>query len=502
MALDPQSGTLLASEYRLTRQIGGRGLWAATSEAAPGEISIQLLLPFDDDTMRQCLDREMQTVGELSSPNVARVLGTGVERGTPFVVMEPLEGEDLETRLERVERLPLHEVLPLATGIARGLDAAHTAGVVHRDLKPSSVFLAKTGNETTVKLLDFGRVLASPMAPDLTAQGGAHGSPHYISPEQTACRAVDLRSDLWSFAVVLYRAITGKRPFDGDELTSILFAIARETPKPPSRVVPDLPPALDAFFVKALKKDAVDRFQTADELLSALREALSEARVEAEAPQAGAVRQAPVTTPTEPQAPERAAPQDRTTLHVFLIGGAIALFASTFLVTQWRNVARELGSWWDPSSQPNEPAAPEPDKPTEPLPQTVYKVPPLRLSGPRATITLPRPETTIVNVWLEACSDCMPSFNAWKSLREHGKLPNAPIVNVAFGRSDPAWAESFGVGDNVVIDPGDRLIRPLGIHQFTTLVVEPSGDVVFQGRPSDRGFAEALSAAVTKATDR
>jgi hypothetical protein len=119
------------------------------------------------------------------------------------------------------------------------------------------------------------------------------------------------------------------------------------------------------------------------------------------------------------------------------------------------------------------------------------------LSGPCGEVTLPRPRPTIVNVWLQGCADCMPAFDGWKALRDARKLPDVPIVNVAYGSADGAWADAHGVGDCVVFDRGGaRVVRPLGISSFTTLVVDARGEARVVGRPESPGYLARLEGAL------
>jgi serine/threonine protein kinase len=191
--------------------------------------------------------------------------------------MERLHGHDLEARLHQQGRASLAFATKLATEVARALKAAHAAGIIHRDLKPKNVFVCDEEDGEAIKLLDFGVAKHAGTARVLTATGVMLGSPFYMSPEQIRCeRDLDGRTDLWSLATILYRAVTGVKPFDGD-MNAILYKIVREPPPPPSSIVPSLPPEIDAFFAKALARPRADRFQTATELAAAFREAASRA---------------------------------------------------------------------------------------------------------------------------------------------------------------------------------------------------------------------------------
>jgi serine/threonine-protein kinase len=201
------------------------------------------------------------------------VFDYGVDSGTPYLVMERLEGEDLAARLKRDVRLPLSVVNTLVAQVARALEFAHAAGIVHRDLKPKNIFFARARHGETVKLIDFG--LAKPWSQppgelcDQTRSGVLLGSPHHISPEQLGGGELDARCDLWAFAVVLFRALTGKQPFTGRSLRDLFAAITTMDPPRASALAPSLPKSVDRFFDEALDKDPDRRFRSAQALADA-----------------------------------------------------------------------------------------------------------------------------------------------------------------------------------------------------------------------------------------
>src|SRR5262249_23753605 len=156
-------------------------------------------------------EREAKACARLKSPNIIQVHDYGIEDGTPYIVMELLDGEDLGTRLERVGQLHPAAAAPIAFQIARGLRTAHEAGIIHRDLKPGNIFLCRHQDDELAKVLDFGiaKSVGDAQIGDSTTTGAVVGSPHYMSPEQArAKKELDARTDLWSFGVILYRALT------------------------------------------------------------------------------------------------------------------------------------------------------------------------------------------------------------------------------------------------------------------------------------------------------
>jgi serine/threonine-protein kinase len=215
--------------------------------------------------------REVRIAASVGSQHVVRVLEVGDESAPmPYLAMERLSGEDLAQVLRREERLPAEAVVDLVEQVGRGLSAAAAAGIVHRDLKPQNLFRVDT-DPPSWKILDFG-VSKLVNAREGMTRGEAVGTPRYMAPEQAKGEAVDHRSDLYSLAVIAYRALTGHPPFKGEDVPVLVEVITR-MPARPSRVS-DLHAHVDAFFAIALAKSPDDRFQTADELAAALGRAV------------------------------------------------------------------------------------------------------------------------------------------------------------------------------------------------------------------------------------
>ena len=275
------SSNVMVGRYELLQQIGQGAMgqiWEAFDRNLQRAVAVKLMssAQLESKTARGRFEREARAIATLHSPNVVQVFDAGIQDGLPFIVMERLAGENLESRLERVGRLPLPALVPIVQQTAKALLAAQARSLVHRDLKPANVFLARTdANDETVKILDFGVVSMlgdaeqPPPAPGLTMQGSLVGTPLYMSPEQIRCDAVDHRSDLWSLAVLVYRALTGEQPFQGEWLGHLIVRICTDPFPPPSTILPGLSAAVDAFFEKALAKDPSKRFPSAAEFSSA-----------------------------------------------------------------------------------------------------------------------------------------------------------------------------------------------------------------------------------------
>jgi serine/threonine-protein kinase len=225
-----------------------------------------------DDLIERFL-REGRISGKLDSPHVVRVLEVGtMDDGAPYLAMELLHGRDLASRLRQEGQLPLDELPRLVQEVAVGLDHAHASGVVHRDLKPLNVFEARDGERLRWKILDFGISKLSNSSGTLTREGVV-GTPGYMSPEQARGVEVDGRSDVFSLAVLLYRAMTGRPAFPGDNTPQIMFDIVYKSPPRPSQVTPGLPTDVDLVMAIGLAKDPDDRFASASDLAAAFRHA-------------------------------------------------------------------------------------------------------------------------------------------------------------------------------------------------------------------------------------
>jgi serine/threonine-protein kinase len=279
----PSPGDILAGKYRIERLIGRGGMgavFAAQHMLLNQRVAVKLLLG-DLVSSQEATTRfmnEARAAAQIQGEHVARVLDIGqLPTGTPYMVLEYLEGSDLAGILQQRGTLTVAEVADYALQALDALAQAHTAGIVHRDLKPANLFLAKRHDGTSVvKVLDFGiSKNLSPMTG--TPQGMTNtrailGSPEYMSPEQLRTpRGVDARTDIWSLGVILYELLTGRMPFTGESIGELFMNIMEATPPPVRTFRADVPPAFEAAIVRCMMRDPNARFQTVKELAAVLR---------------------------------------------------------------------------------------------------------------------------------------------------------------------------------------------------------------------------------------
>ena len=278
----------MLSHYRLVEQIGKGGMgvvWKALDTRLDREVAIKALPDdFADNPERlRRFEREAKLLASLNHANIATVHGLEDSEGARFLAMELVEGEDLAERLAR-GAIPVSEVLQIALQVAEALEAAHANGVIHRDLKPANIRLTPDGK---VKVLDFGLAKsmaatsaagASPAATDLstgTVEGKILGTAAYMSPEQARGQAVDKRSDIWSFGVVLWEMLTRQRPFGGAVQTDVLASILRAEPDWQS-LPADTPLLIQRVLRRCLQKDARQRLHDIGDARLDIEEALAE----------------------------------------------------------------------------------------------------------------------------------------------------------------------------------------------------------------------------------
>jgi serine/threonine-protein kinase len=221
----------------------------------------------DDETIARFL-REAQAAARIKSPHVARVVDVGtLENGSPYLIMELLEGRDLGEIVEKDGPLPIERAIALALQTCEALAAAHASGVIHRDIKPSNLFLTQgTAGEPVVKVLDFGISKVTDLgasAGDLTLTQRSMGSPLYMSPEQMrSARKVDARTDIWSLGAVVYELVTGALPFVAETIPELYALVLDKDSRPPPMTThrAEVPPALDEIVQTCLRKAPEQRY--------------------------------------------------------------------------------------------------------------------------------------------------------------------------------------------------------------------------------------------------
>jgi serine/threonine-protein kinase len=279
-------GTVIADRYRLEEPLvrGAMGtIWRAEHLRLRTQVAVKVLDPSlaQDKEMRGRFLQEARSAAAVRSSHVVQVFDSGIENGFPYIVMELLEGESLDVRLAEAGPLSPAELRKVFAEVARALAKAHSLGVVHRDVKPSNIFLSREGPYEITKLVDFG--IAKVKSESLTfthvgtKMGTLLGTPQYMSPEQArgSC-TVDYRTDLWAMAIVACECLTGRCPFSGRTVGDLTVQICTERPTAPS-LLGEVPPGFDAWFFKATGKTPAQRFKSMAAMEGALTPILAAA---------------------------------------------------------------------------------------------------------------------------------------------------------------------------------------------------------------------------------
>src|SRR5712692_1130443 len=260
----------ILGHYRIDSKLGEGGMgvvYKAQDLRLDRPVALKFLPPhFADEEHKKRFIHEAKAASALDHPNICTIYEIGeTEDGQMFIAMAYYEGETLKQKIERGPMLE-REAAGIALQMAQGLAKAHANGLVHRDVKPANVIVTADG---VAKILDFGLAKVSGVT-ELTRTGSTLGTAAYMSPEQAQGESIDARTDLWALGVVLYEMLAGRRPFQGNHLPAIVYAIVNEKLKPVRDARPDVPGELDRIVSRALEKNRGARYQAASEMAAEL----------------------------------------------------------------------------------------------------------------------------------------------------------------------------------------------------------------------------------------
>src|SRR5437870_1730340 len=278
MPLEIRTGALVAG-FRVESFLGegAMGTVYLAEETRTGRrVALKLLAPelARDERFRRRFLRETELAASLEHPHVVPIIASGEEDGTLYLAMVYVEGADLRKVLRRDGRLEPKRALDLIAQVAKALEMAHKAGLVHRDVKPGNILVAEGPEGEHAYVCDFGLARHLSSVSSLTSDRGFVGTIDYVPPEQIEGETVDRRADVYSLGCVLYECLAGARPFDRDSELSVLFAHLNDPPPRLTDLQPDLPAAFDTVFATALAKSPGDRYATCGELAAAARAAM------------------------------------------------------------------------------------------------------------------------------------------------------------------------------------------------------------------------------------
>jgi serine/threonine protein kinase/ABC-type oligopeptide transport system substrate-binding subunit len=278
MRLEVRPGAVLA-DFRLESLLGEGAMgkvYLAEETMSGRRVALKVLAPdlTRDERFRRRFLRETKLAASLDHPHVVPTLASGEQDGTLYLAMAYVEGSDLRKLLQREGKLEPERALALVEQVASALDAAHGAGLVHRDVKPANILVTPAVEGERAYVCDFGLARHVTSASSLTGERGFVGTIDYVPPEQIEGGTVDGRADVYSLGCVLFECLTGVRPFDRESELAVVFAHLNESPPKVSELRPELPDAFDDVFRTALAKSPDDRYQSCGDLLAAARAAL------------------------------------------------------------------------------------------------------------------------------------------------------------------------------------------------------------------------------------
>jgi len=264
-------GTTFASRYEIIEELGKGGMgkvYRVEDKKIKEDVALKLIKPeiASDKKTIERFSNELKMARKIRHKNVCAMYDLGEEKGTHYITMEYVPGEDLKSFIRRAGTLSAGKTLFIAKQVCEGLVEAHRLGVVHRDLKPQNIMIDKEGN---ARIMDFG-IARSVGGKGITGAGVMIGTPEYMSPEQAEVKEVDQRSDIYSLGVILYEMVTGRVPFEGETPLGIAMKHKSETPKDPRELNAQIPEALSRLILRCMEKDKEKRYQSAGEARSEL----------------------------------------------------------------------------------------------------------------------------------------------------------------------------------------------------------------------------------------
>ncbi|MDH6135615.1 serine/threonine protein kinase [Kitasatospora sp. MAA4] len=321
-------GRALNGRYELVEILGVGGMatvWRGLDHVLGRQVAVKVLNGglADDPRFAERFQREAQHAAMLTHPGIAMVFDSGVDQGSPYIVMELINGQPLSRLTTGTAGLPVEQAVAIAAAVCEALGVAHEAGLVHRDVKPANIMIT---DDDAVKVVDFGIARAGSSGSQLTQTATVLGTAAYLSPEQATAKPLDGRSDLYALGCVLVEMLTGEPPFSAETAVAVAFKHVSEPPAPVTDRRPEVPPALDAVVRRLLAKDPDDRPADA-----------AAARVELLAALAAPTRQldltpTPTPTPAAASAPARRRRSRPLAYGAVGLGAVVAITAITAFV--------------------------------------------------------------------------------------------------------------------------------------------------------------------------